>query len=66
MLTRDSAVLVAKLMVALHARPARTADEEAQTHVVVVVVKAPVEAEAEAKAGVGGEGPEESHGGKGR
>jgi len=61
-------VLVAKLFVALHARPARTADEEAQTHV-VVVVKAPVEAEAEAEAkvGAGGEGVEEGgHGGKGR
>jgi len=60
MLTRDSVVLVATLPVTLHARPARRADEEAQTH--VVVVKAPVEAEAEA----GGEGPEEGHWGKGR
>ena len=56
-------MLIAKLAVALHARPARTADEEAQTHV-VVVVKAPVEAEAEVEAG--GERPEEGHGGKGR
>ena len=53
-------MLVATLPVTLHARPARRADEEAQTH--VVVVKAPVEAEAEA----GGEGPEEGHWGKGR
>jgi hypothetical protein len=57
LLTNGSVVLVAKLLLALYTRPARTADEEAQTHV-VVVVKAPVEAEAEAEAeaGAGGDG----------